>query len=125
MYASFTIMQVIRGVSAAGNRKIWSIGAELGRLSVEYHMGHTLTVSLGLGGYITRWESQGLAIYHPSSFSCRVWVLMSVRLRGRPQSHRRSRERSAVTITDHDPSHCRRTLCSLLTANILHRILCV
>ena len=44
------IMQVIRGLTAPGNRTEWSMGAELGRLSVQYHMGHTLTVSLGLGG---------------------------------------------------------------------------
>ena len=27
---------------------IWSVGGELGRLSVEYHMGHTLQVNLSL-----------------------------------------------------------------------------
>jgi len=33
-------------------KTIWTIGGELGRLSVEYHMGHTLQVSIPYSGKI-------------------------------------------------------------------------
>lgn len=48
--------KVIRGLTAPGNRTEWSMGAELGRLSVQYHMGHTLT-GMGIDVRTIAWRT--------------------------------------------------------------------